>query len=145
MSSDKCPILTWHIQKLCLLSPLSALVTQWCHHWGFCIRNILELCLIFRIKTSELFYSPFSAHVKKKYIESSLLLLHPSQYTLHTQTVLGGVWRRSINGNHETVAIVFIPMASKVQQTCGRMKNDWPLQYRNSARLHTLWWHYNLV
>lgn len=81
----------------------------------------------------DLFHSPFPAHVHQKYIESGLLLLHPCQYTLHTYAVLGSVGGRSVNGNHETVSIVFIPMTSKVQQTCGGKKEHRPLAYWHSA------------
>lgn len=59
-------------------------------------------------------FSPFAAHVQQEYVESSLFLLHPGQYILHTQTVLGCVGGRRINGNHETVAVILITMTSKV-------------------------------
>lgn len=69
--------------------------------------------------------SPFAAHVQQEHIESSLLLLHLGQYILHTDAVFGCVGGRCINGDHETVAIVFITVSSKVQQSCvEKARND---------------------
>lgn len=61
---------------------------------------------------------PFATHVQQEDIESSLFLLHPGQYVLHTQAVFRCVGGRSINRNHETVAIVLIAMTGKIQQPC---------------------------
>lgn len=59
-------------------------------------------------------FPPFAAHIQQEDIESSLFLLHPGQYILHTQTVLGCVGGRRIDGDHETAAIILITMTSKV-------------------------------